>query len=202
MAYIQVMQKLTVTLPDEIAEMVRRRVDSGGDASESDVIRDALKTIEVDPMRGREIEEWLKTVAVPDDAIAAGPSRGLSVEQVRASLAARDEGTRRLMLVIFTPEAQAHLDEIFDYIAESSPIAAQRFVSAIVDYCMTFELFPQRGTKRDDLLRSSYRIPTPRYDRCSASPPMADSAGRASFLKIQAARRQQVYPGADRQAWV
>jgi antitoxin ParD1/3/4 len=92
MTYIQVMQKLTVTLPDEIAEMVRRRVDSGEYASESDVIRDALKTIENDPMRGPEIEEWLKTVAVPAyDAIAADPSRGLSVEQVRASLAARYE---------------------------------------------------------------------------------------------------------------
>jgi antitoxin ParD1/3/4 len=90
MAYIQIMQKLTVTLPDEIAEMVRRRVDSGEYASESDVIRDALKTIEDDPMRGPEIEEWLKTVAVPaHDAIAADPSRGRSVEQVRASLAAR-----------------------------------------------------------------------------------------------------------------
>jgi toxin ParE1/3/4 len=60
------------------------------------------------------------------------------------------------MPVIFTPEAQAHLDEIFDYIAEASPIAAHRFVTAIVDYCMTFELFPQRGTKRDDL-RAGFR---------------------------------------------
>jgi hypothetical protein len=41
-------------------------------------------------MRGPEIEEWLKTVAVPAlDAIAADPSLGRSVEQVRASLAAR-----------------------------------------------------------------------------------------------------------------
>ena len=55
------------------------------------------------------------------------------------------------MPVIFTPEAQAHLDGLFDYIAETSPVAAHRFVSAIVDYCMTFALFPQRGTKRDDL---------------------------------------------------
>jgi antitoxin ParD1/3/4 len=92
MAYLQLMQKLTVTLPDEIAEMVRRRVDSGEYANESDVIRDALQTIEDDPMRGPEIEEWLKTVAVPAlDAIAADPSLGRSVEQVRASLAARYE---------------------------------------------------------------------------------------------------------------
>jgi antitoxin ParD1/3/4 len=92
MVYIQFMQKLTVTLPDEIAEMVRRRVDSGEYANESDVIRDALQTIEDDPMRGREIEEWLKTVAVPAlDAITADPSLGRSVEQVRASLAARYE---------------------------------------------------------------------------------------------------------------
>jgi toxin ParE1/3/4 len=55
------------------------------------------------------------------------------------------------MPVIFTPEAQVQLDNIFDYIAGISPVAAERFVRAIIDHCLTFELFPRRGTRRDDL---------------------------------------------------
>ena len=143
------MQKLTITLSDEIAEMVRRRVDSGEYANASEVVRDALKTIEDDPMRGPEIEAWLKSVAVPAyDAIMADPSRGLSAEEVRASLAACYERATRTRDF---PPGQTHLDEIFDHIAKTSAVAARRFVGAIVDYCMTFEIFPQRGTKRDDL---------------------------------------------------
>ena len=86
------MRELTVILPDEIAEMVRRKVDSGQYPNESEVIREALQAMEDDPMQGPEIEEWLRTVAVPAyDAIKAEPSRALTIEQVRASLAARVE---------------------------------------------------------------------------------------------------------------
>jgi antitoxin ParD1/3/4 len=86
------MRELTVTLPDDIAELVRRKVDSGEFPSESEVVREALEAMNDDPMQGPEIEEWLRTVAVQAyDAVKAEPSRALTVEQVRASLAARFE---------------------------------------------------------------------------------------------------------------
>jgi toxin ParE1/3/4 len=54
--------------------------------------------------------------------------------------------------VIFSPEADAQLVNIYRYINESaSPAIAKRFTDAIVDYCEAFDRFPQRGAKRDDL---------------------------------------------------
>lgn len=61
--------------------------------------------------------------------------------------------------VRFAPEAQAQLDAIEDYIAIASgfPATAAHFVDGIVAYCESFETFPERGTRRDDLL-SGLRI--------------------------------------------
>jgi toxin ParE1/3/4 len=59
--------------------------------------------------------------------------------------------------VVFAPEANAHLIGIYRYIASNaSPTIAERFTAAIVDYCETFNTFPHRGLKRDDL-RSGLR---------------------------------------------
>jgi len=55
--------------------------------------------------------------------------------------------------VVFSPEALDRLDAIEQYIAEaSSPVTAVRYVDAVVAYCDSLTLFPQRGTSRDDLL--------------------------------------------------
>jgi plasmid stabilization system protein ParE len=56
--------------------------------------------------------------------------------------------------VQFAPDAQDQLDAIEQYIALASglPATAAQFVDAIVDYCESFETFPERGTRRDDLL--------------------------------------------------
>lgn len=56
--------------------------------------------------------------------------------------------------VHFAPEAQNQLDAIEDYIALASghPVTAANFVDGIVAYCESFETFPKRGTRRDDLL--------------------------------------------------
>ena len=54
--------------------------------------------------------------------------------------------------VIFSPEADAQLVGIYRYIAgQASPMIAERFTTAIVDYCEAFDTFPHRGAKRDDL---------------------------------------------------
>jgi toxin ParE1/3/4 len=54
--------------------------------------------------------------------------------------------------VIFKPRAEQHLDNLYAYIAEHSGEArADDFVGRIVDTCMNLSMFPERGTKRDDI---------------------------------------------------
>lgn len=78
--------QLIVTLPDDMADQVRARVASGQYASESDVVIEALRTLDD---REQSLEHWLRTeVAAAYDAMKADPSRGLSLDEVRASLAA------------------------------------------------------------------------------------------------------------------
>lgn len=56
--------------------------------------------------------------------------------------------------VRFAPAAQDQLDAIEEYIAYASglPVVAANFVDGIVAYCESFETFPERGARRDDLL--------------------------------------------------
>jgi toxin ParE1/3/4 len=60
--------------------------------------------------------------------------------------------------VIFTPEAQEQLVELYRYVsAAASPETAERYTSAIVTYCEGLQTFPNRGTRRDDV-RPGLRI--------------------------------------------
>jgi len=54
--------------------------------------------------------------------------------------------------VILSPEAWEHLERIYEYIAdEASPAVAKQFADDILDYCHGFDLFPERGVRRDDI---------------------------------------------------
>lgn len=60
--------------------------------------------------------------------------------------------------VVFTPEAQEQLVDLYRYIAAAaSPLIAQRYTDAIVAYCESLQDFPHRGTRRDDV-RPGLRI--------------------------------------------
>jgi putative addiction module CopG family antidote len=86
-------RQLSITLPNEMAAMVSARVESGEYASESEIIRDGLRALE---MRDRALEAWLREdVATAYDAMKADPSRARSVAQVRASMAAAHKSTLR-----------------------------------------------------------------------------------------------------------
>jgi antitoxin ParD1/3/4 len=86
-------QQLSITLPNEMAELVRARVESGAYASESEVIRDGLRALE---LHERALENWLKEQVAPAyDAMKANPSRAVSAEHVRASLAAARKSALR-----------------------------------------------------------------------------------------------------------
>lgn len=78
-------RQLSITLPHEMAEMVRSKVDSGAYASESEVIRDGLRALQ---MHDRALETWLTTEVLPSiEAVKENPSLVRTGEQVRASLA-------------------------------------------------------------------------------------------------------------------
>ncbi len=79
-------QQLSITLPNEMAEQVRAKVATGEYATESEVIRDGLRTLLA---RDRAVESWLRDQVAPAyDALIADPSRAVSVAEVRATLAA------------------------------------------------------------------------------------------------------------------
>ena len=87
-------QQLSVTLPNEMAQMVKAKVSSGEYASESEVVRDGLRALQA---RDRAVENWLMQDVLPAyDAMKADPSRGRSVAEVRAALAAEHERQRKL----------------------------------------------------------------------------------------------------------
>lgn len=80
-------QQLSITLPHEMAALVRAKVASGEYASESEVIREGLRALNA---RERALDDWLKQQALPAyDAYRADPSRGIALEDVRESLGKR-----------------------------------------------------------------------------------------------------------------
>jgi antitoxin ParD1/3/4 len=86
-------RQFSITLTHEMAEMVLAKVNSGQYASESEVIRDGLRALQ---MQERAIEAWLRqTVAPAYDAMKADPSRAIPVEKVRASIAAARKSLRK-----------------------------------------------------------------------------------------------------------
>jgi antitoxin ParD1/3/4 len=85
-------QQLSITLPNEMADLVRAKVAAGEYATESEVIRDGLRTLLA---RDRAVEAWLREQVAPAyDALKADPSRAVSVDDLRARLSAEhEEGT-------------------------------------------------------------------------------------------------------------
>ncbi len=75
---------LSVTLPHEMAAMVKAKVASGEYATESEVIRDGLRTLLA---RDAAIEKWLKgEVAKSYDEHAADSSTGIAADEIMARL--------------------------------------------------------------------------------------------------------------------
>lgn len=80
-------RQLSITLPHELADMVRAKVESGEYVSESEVIRDGLRALAA---RDRAVDVWLREQVAPVlEAHRADPSRALSGAQVRARLEAQ-----------------------------------------------------------------------------------------------------------------
>lgn len=55
--------------------------------------------------------------------------------------------------VVFAPEAEEQLAELYKYIAKAAtPDVALRYTENVVSYCESLEQFPHRGNRRDDIL--------------------------------------------------
>lgn len=79
-------QQLSITLPKDMARLIRAKVEAGEYASESEVIRDGLRTLLA---RNQVVESWLRDQVAPAyDALKADPSRAVSMDDMRAILAA------------------------------------------------------------------------------------------------------------------
>ncbi len=82
-------QQFSVTLPNEMAATVRAKVASGEYASESEVIREGLRALNA---RERALNDWLTQQALPSyDAYRADPSKGIPLDEVRASIGKRND---------------------------------------------------------------------------------------------------------------
>lgn len=79
-------QQFSITLPNEMANVVKAKVQTGEYATESEVIRDGLRALMA---RDRAVESWLHQHVGPTyDALKADPARAVTPDQVRARLAA------------------------------------------------------------------------------------------------------------------
>lgn len=80
-------RQLSITLPNDMADALRERVNSGAYASESEVIRDGLRALFA---REQAVDAWLREeVAASYDALVADPEAVMTADDVRARLAAR-----------------------------------------------------------------------------------------------------------------
>lgn len=85
-------QQLSITLPNDMANLVKVKVRSGQYACESEVIRDGLRALAA---RDRAVENWLLGQVAPAfDALKADPSRAVTADQMRARIAAEHAKVR------------------------------------------------------------------------------------------------------------
>jgi antitoxin ParD1/3/4 len=77
-------QQFSITLPIDMADLIKEKVSAGEYASESEVVRDGIRALLA---RDRAVDAWLSsTVAQTYDATKANPERGVSAAAVKERL--------------------------------------------------------------------------------------------------------------------
>jgi antitoxin ParD1/3/4 len=85
------LREMQITLPADLAERVRDKMQSGRYASENEVIAESLAALED---RETEIENWLANDVKPAfDRWAADPKRSIPLDEAFASLERRISGS-------------------------------------------------------------------------------------------------------------
>lgn len=78
-------RQMSITLPNDMADAIRERVEAGGYASESEVIRDGIRSLLA---RDAAIERWLREdVAAAAQTLDNDPGAARTITDVRARLA-------------------------------------------------------------------------------------------------------------------
>jgi putative addiction module CopG family antidote len=76
---------MSITLPNDMADVVKAKVRTGQYASESEVIREGLRALMA---RDRAVESWLHNQVGPAyDSLMDDPTRAVTADHVRARLA-------------------------------------------------------------------------------------------------------------------
>jgi len=79
-------QPISITLPHDMAAMVKEKVASGEYATESEVIRDGLRALQA---RDAALEKWLhEEVAKSYDEFNANPESGIPADEIVARVRA------------------------------------------------------------------------------------------------------------------
>jgi antitoxin ParD1/3/4 len=79
-------QSFSITLPHDMAQMVKDKVSSGEYATESEVIRDGLRSLQA---RDAALEKWLRDEAARSfDEYRADPSIGIDGAELKERLRA------------------------------------------------------------------------------------------------------------------
>ncbi|HEX7369650.1 MAG TPA: type II toxin-antitoxin system ParD family antitoxin [Rhodanobacteraceae bacterium] len=86
-------QQLSITLPNEMADAVKAKVPGGEHATESEVIREGLRTLIA---RDRAVEKWLREQVVPAAmSLEANPASAQTAGEVRGHLAEKRRARAR-----------------------------------------------------------------------------------------------------------
>ena len=78
-------QSLSITLPHDMAQMVKQKVASGEYATESEVIRDGLRSLQA---RDAALEKWLRDEVVKSyDEYKADPTTAIDSAELKRRMA-------------------------------------------------------------------------------------------------------------------
>ncbi|MGJ4858085.1 type II toxin-antitoxin system ParD family antitoxin [Labrys sp. KB_33_2] len=78
-------QSLSITLPHDMAQMVKQKVASGEYATESEVIRDGLRSLQA---RDAALEKWLRDEVVKSyDEYKADPTTAIDGAELKRRMA-------------------------------------------------------------------------------------------------------------------
>jgi antitoxin ParD1/3/4 len=143
-------RQLSITLPNEMANALRERVDSGAYASESEVIRDGLRTLFA---RDQALESWLRAeFETAYDALVADPDAVLSIGDVRARLSAKYSDPQWRTTVSYSgPSPWTAWGALWLHRRCGFSGDTAAFSESIVAFCESLANFSHRGIARDDL---------------------------------------------------
>ena len=128
---MQTVEKISITLPAEMVRIIRAEVEGGGYASNSEVIREAMRSWMERKRRLATFEAAIDRGLADADAGRVREFRPNPPVPAEAPGCARRQSDS--MRVLWTHAAEADLEEISDYIKADNPERAVSFVNEIID---------------------------------------------------------------------